>query len=54
MVRGMMAPENGIGHSEAIRAAYEAYRQTLGAEDAMTRDKFKDLFKRKGKKGRHA
>lgn len=43
---------NGSGHSEAIRAAYEAYRQTVGAEDAMTRDKFKDLFKRKGKKGK--
>ena len=44
---------NGQGHSEAIQAAYQAYRQTLGAEDAMTRDKFKDLFKRKGgKKGR--
>ena len=44
--------ENGEWPSDAVRVAYQAYR--AGREEAMTREKFKDLFKRKGKKGRHA
>lgn len=47
---------NGVAEgkwpSEAVRVAYEVYL-TGRAEEAMQRDKFKDLFKRKGgKRGR--
>lgn len=49
---GHRGTENGEWPSEGVRVAYEAYRAGR-AEEAMQREKFKDLFKRKGgKKGR--
>ena len=49
VANGHEPPENGEWPSEGVRMAYEAYRAGR-AEEAMQRDKVKDLFKRKGGK----